>query len=328
MLTTDEIEARRGRITGSLAAACLGLSRYANETPLSAWLRIIGEHPDDEDDDARARFRRGDVLEPALLRFAGEEIAKDTGQIVAMDRPGTIVHPDLPWAACTPDAVYTARPALDDEAPDLIGSVDDLRVPNVDGLIVYLGEAKTDAEHWSEWGEEWTGQIPIDVQIQAEWQALHVPEARAVIVPALIGPGMDLRMYVYEPDIDVRRSLVDQLAAWHARHVVRREPPPVLPKDNRRLHHVWRSRGLELPDDARIAALARLDDAARTVEREAKEHRDDYQAQIKQILQGHDRCSGPWGSVSWKEGKDGGRRFRNDYGKLPRAKAKRDEAST
>jgi hypothetical protein len=306
MLTADDHALRRGRMTGSAAAAALGLDPYC--TPLGAYLRIIGEAPAN-DDGQRARFRRGHVLEPALMQFAAEEIAADTGATVAIDTPPTIVHPSIPWAACSIDALFVARPG-----PRAVVELDALTVPEAHAVSTYGGEAKTvDQQHAWAWGEPWTDQIPAHVAVQCTWEILHYPDVEAIVLPVLIGAGLDLRCYVWTRQPELEAACVEVLGEWHARHVVRREPPPLVAKDASVLSTVWRASGRVLPDDPRVRDLVRADDDARRREIAAGRERDAVRVALASILQDANECRGPWGSVTWRAGKSGGRTLRTHW---------------
>lgn len=292
MLTSDDHALRRERITGSLAAACLGLDPYC--TPLGAYLRCIGEHPDDSDDPV---LRRGHVLEPALIDYGAAEVATDTSCTVAIDKPGTIVHPSIPWAACSIDALYIATPG-----PPLVmlAGIDALVVPDAGRITVYGAESKTVAQaHASMWGEPWTDQIPRHVAVQCTWELLHYPDAAAIVLPVLIGAGLELRIYVWRRSVDLELACVEALGQWHARHIVRRVPPEPGQRDGDLLAAVWAASGREHPDDPRVAELVRLDCDARDRGNAIKEERERYRVSLGSILRDATVCRGPWGSVTW-----------------------------
>lgn len=294
-LTADDKALRIGKITGSTAAAALGLDPYC--TPLGAYLRIIGEHPDDaeDNDDERAR---GHVLEPALIGWGAEQLARETGSIVAVDRPGTIVHPSIPWAAVTPDALLTARKA---PPVQILQGMDDRTPPAADPFSVYGAEAKTvNATHARAWGRKGTDQIPMHVAVQCTWQLLHVPEAIAVLVPALVGAGMELRLYWWQRHPDVEASCVRALERWHARHVLARNPPRPGPRDVDLLAHVWEADPLhEIEATPELVAAARAYEDAKRREKAAKTERDAAKLAIATIMQGATAARGTWGEVTW-----------------------------
>lgn len=298
MLTPEDHALRRGKITGSIAAACLGLDPYC--TPLGAYLRILGEHPGDEAANEDV-FRRGHVLEPALIAYGAEEIAADTSCTVAIDKPGTIVHPTIPWAACSIDALYIATPG---EPRVCDAGLDALVVPDAARVTVYGGESKSvNAAHSHLWGEPWTDQIPKHVAVQCTWELLHYPDAVAIVIPVLLGAQHELRVYQWSRTSSGAASLevacVEALGAWHARHIVRRDPPAAGQRDLTLLDAVWRVGEREHPDDPRVAELVRRDDELRDLETEIGKERDGLRVALGSILRDATRCAGPWGSVTW-----------------------------
>lgn len=296
MLTPEDHALRRGKITGSLAAACLGLDPFC--TPLGAYLRCIGEHPDDEpDEQTAAAFRRGHVLEPALVDFGAEEIAADMQCTVAIDKPGTLVHPSIPWAACSIDALYIATPG---PVQLLRAGLDALVVPDPQRVTIFGAESKSVAlAHASQWGEPWTDQIPRHVAVQCTWELLHYPDAEAIVLPVLIGAAMELRVYVWRRSVELELACVEALGQWHARHVVRRSPPEPGARDGDLLAAVWAASERVHPDDPRVAELCRLDCEAREHENKIGEERERLRVSLGSILRDATKCSGPWGSVTW-----------------------------
>ena len=302
MLTAADHAIRRGKVTGSTAAAILGIDPFCS--PLGAWLRITGR-PEDHDEATRARFRRGHALEGALIAYGAEEIAADTGCDVAIDRPGTMAHPTLEWAACSLDAVYIATPIASLETPRVV-DLDVITVPAFDAVTIYAGEGKTvDQRHAHEWGRPLTDEIPAYVAIQCTWELLHLPQATAVILPVLIGAGLDLRIYCWTRDAALEAACVEVLGRWHARHVEGDTPPDADPThDAGIIGEVWRSSGRrKLDDDPRIRDLVRADVAARARESAIKAERDALKVAIGSLLRDADSCAGPWGSVTWKTAK-------------------------
>lgn len=298
MLTAEDREIRRGKITGSIAGACLGLDPFS--TPLAAWLEIMGRRPEDTDAGSRARKATGHILEPALVTFGAQAIADDTRAVVAVDRCGTIAHPSLAWAACSTDAIYTARPVEVDEAPRVV-QLDDIVIRDPSRVTLYLGEAKDiNAEHAWRWGEPWTDQIPAHVAVQCTWELLHVPEAAAVVLPVLLGASHDLRCYVWRRDIELEDACVSTLERWHARHVVGDTPPEATPADADIIGAVWRASGRRMPDtDPRVRDLVRADVEARARKLAAEAERDAIKVALGSILQDATSCGGAWGSVTW-----------------------------
>jgi len=95
MLTAEQIEQRRGKITASVVPAILGLSPW--EGSLGAFLRITGRHVDEQNDFTNA----GNRFEKYLLQEAAAEDGVQTWT------PGVVQHPKIEWLAATPDAAVT-----------------------------------------------------------------------------------------------------------------------------------------------------------------------------------------------------------------------------
>lgn len=86
-------EARSGKITASMAAACLGLNEYVG--PLAAYNKILGLKEDQ--DNAHKSWGR---------EF--EQEAKEEYQIVSgnlVDDTGFWIHPTMPWLGASPDGL-------------------------------------------------------------------------------------------------------------------------------------------------------------------------------------------------------------------------------
>lgn len=160
MLSPEAKQARIGKITSSVAAACLGLS--SRMSPLAAWLSIRGE-ADDIDSPAT---QRGDALEAVTL----DEPCRRYGWI---REPAPFVQL-VDWAGDSCDAIYT-----------------------LDGVPVALGEGKTAGLGVAaDYGEEGTDEIPDAALIQALWHLIHHPTFNVCVVPVLVG-GYDFSFKVY-----------------------------------------------------------------------------------------------------------------------------------
>lgn len=299
MLTDADREIRRGRITASTAAACLGLCPYV--TPLGAWLEITGRGRGTPTRAERLRWERGHVIEPALVDFAARQLARDLHRVVTIDKPGTVAHPSIPWAASSVDALVITRDTRPGERPAVV-ELDGFTVTPPGLFDFYAVEGKTVyGRDCSEWGREFSDEIPQHVAIQCEWELLHYPEATAVVVPALVGDGLDLRIYVWRTCAPLRDALVDALGSWHARHVVADVPPPARIADDRVLARVWKAQDAEREDDPRIAELAHKDARARALMSRLEKHRKAYAVEIKERMREATACRGPWGEVTWRE---------------------------
>lgn len=105
---TDEwLQLRLGKITASLAAACLGLDPYISRQ--KAWRKIMGcDKPDDNPFMAWGRQFE------AAARLDFEAI---TGVFVT--ETGFWVHPDYPWLGASPDGLIGADEVFECKCPTI-----------------------------------------------------------------------------------------------------------------------------------------------------------------------------------------------------------------
>lgn len=188
-------------LTASKVPAILGLSKYAS--PYSLWAEATGRVERQEPDAAaRKRFDRGHRLEATLLEYLQDALT-DRGEDVRVRRGATVHHPVHISHYVNPDGwVFEGR----------------RRTP-------WAGvEAKT--SQWdTDWGKEWTAEIPPAYLAQVAWQ-MHVTGLPVVYVPALV--GLEFRVYVVTLE-DVAEVLPDVVAAATAwERAVLEDTPPAL----------------------------------------------------------------------------------------------------
>jgi predicted phage-related endonuclease len=128
---------RKGKIGGNMAADILGCGR---KTPLQAWAELTGKI-EPEDISAKPYVRRGNLLEPVILKAFGE----DSGYALEPS-PGMLQHPTHAFLAGTPDALY--------------------RRPDGDRGVV---DAKAVGFYRT---AEWKLGVPLRVQVQTAFYAL------------------------------------------------------------------------------------------------------------------------------------------------------------
>lgn len=240
---------RRGRITSSVAAGCLGLSPYM--TPADSWARIL--QPEDYEDDGNPdACERGNILEPTLLDWAAEKL----GQQYTLGQTVTIAD----WAADTVDAVLA------------------------DGNLL---EAKTVSARSSDgWGNDGTEHIPDHVKIQCYWHLAAHPNANICYVPFLGDYGLEFRLYQvarHQPTIDM---LVKALSGWHAAYVATKTRPPGAMDQKVRDRLAARTDTLKVMDDvpAELEQLVGKYIEARATEESAKAIKSEAAAQIKDLM--------------------------------------------
>jgi putative phage-type endonuclease len=141
--------ARKGKITASLAAACLGLDDYISRQ--KAWRIITGVEPETivTDDMQRGIDREADAV------YAWECA---TG-LLAMPT-GLWVHPDYPWLAASPDGLVDDDGVLDVKCPRKLH--DDIPVKYRVQLVVQMACTERGIGYFGSWVE---GQEPFTAQL-------------------------------------------------------------------------------------------------------------------------------------------------------------------
>ncbi|CAM5390283.1 hypothetical protein STENM36S_06312 [Streptomyces tendae] len=136
--SSDEWHAiRQSGLGGSDLPAICGLNKWTS--PLEIWLKKTGQAvPRREDPVLNEAAENGHDLEP----FVASRFTKKTG-LPAHQNPGTLRRPDLPWALVNLDR-YTIENGQ----------------PGVVELKTRSSYALTD----------WLDEVPIDTQIQVQWQ--------------------------------------------------------------------------------------------------------------------------------------------------------------
>jgi putative phage-type endonuclease len=210
MLSREQMELRRSGVTASEIAAVAGLNPW--QTPLQAWARKLGLEPEPETTEAMAR---GNYLEPALLRWAGDL----TGLVIGP--AGTVVLDKLgsPNVIATPDGYGYHESTIDPPS--------------------HVIEVKAPGSTWADWTDPAVDPqgAPIYYLAQVQWQMLATGIKGAILAGLIRG-----RLWVYH--VEAHQGLQDQLlhmARLWWQNVVKRTPPaPSAPADARALAGIIR----------------------------------------------------------------------------------------
>lgn len=179
-------------MTASKVAAVMGHSTY--DSWFSLWHRMKGNIlPDPESEEAR----RGHYLEPSVIEWF-----KDQHPDWTYTRTGMWVHPEIDWAASSPDGIA--------HTPD--------------GPVLVEAKSSNDPE----WGEPGTDQIPAGFRDQGTWQMLTTG-LRRVYFP-MIGAGLRFAEYVLDYDADHAALLLERTTEF-MRTQRANEKPSVDPLD-------------------------------------------------------------------------------------------------
>lgn len=204
MLTQEQLELRRGKITSSTAGAALGMNKYM--TPLEAWLHITGRSAAFEGNKATDR---GNRVEDVVLDYPCDVYG------LARHRPSWVAHSNG-WSGDNVDALYTRIGESVDSAKEL-----------------WAGEGKSAALGAGEkYGKEGTDDIPQTTLIQSMWHLIHWPTAISCYVPVLVGGyQFEFRCYNVSRDNELAALLQEQLEHWHRVHVIGDRMPEPLGRD-------------------------------------------------------------------------------------------------
>lgn len=266
---------RRGRITSSRVAACLGIDPW--KSPLQAWLEITGREPEPETNEVMDRGRR---LEDALLQYAADQHGW------TWRKPGTIGHPEHSWAADSADAEF-----LDGDD------------------VVAIGEGKTvNARMIDSWGTPGTAEVPDYVTVQSLWHLWHRQGVARCVVPILGGYDMTFEVYEVRRDEEAIGVMVEGLARWHRNFVLGDRAPKADHRDGPTLDRLFRakSQGKLLDDpglwvDVESVVLGAI--AAKEARDDADQQYETLRAALRELLQGYDGAKGDGWSVSYREQK-------------------------
>jgi predicted phage-related endonuclease len=285
MLTAEQKAQRKGKITSSVAGACLGLSEYMS--PLQAWREILGFRTWD----GNKATERGDLLERVVIDYASSKIKLEPTRAPFVDREWRGDSADGLLYKCEWDS---GRMALETN-PCAV----------VEAKTVALGGAKG-------WGREGTGDIPAGYIVQCYWHLLHWPTAERCYVPALFGGhSFEFRLYVVERDDKAIAKLESILHEWWKRHIEGEEPPDANHLDHGELSEMFpRDDGRSLNDNEDVQAHAMSYLQARDAEATERKRKDYHGNRLRQLLGDHSECAGDWGSVQWRPDKNGVRSLR------------------
>lgn len=272
-LSPEQLALRQKGLGGSEIAAVAGIHPY--RTKLDVYLEKIGLRELVEN-----RYTEwGNRLEHALGLAYADRL--QTGDVVMLDQPGTIVMKAHPWVLATPD--FTLR-----------------NDPEPRGL-----ECKVRGVYDSHrWGPDGTDQVPDEVAAQCHWGMLVTGFTRWDVA-VLLG-GNDFRVYTLHYDPEIAKHLLNLGHAFWFEHVVA-EKPPTLDGSKSAQHFVKRL--FPMHDDAMLSADPELDAMVdelrqargRRMAAEAMELM--WQARIKAQIGVHSGIMGRDYKITWKNTK-------------------------
>lgn len=143
--TAEWLAAREGRVTASLAAACLRLGAHG-ATPMKAWREIVGKRTEAEKQEyVRNRHLQWGVQFESAAKLDYEV---HTGHMIV--DTGFWVHPDYPWLGASPDGLIGSDGLVEVKCPTECPT----KVPThhrIQCIIQLLCTGRQWCDYWS-WG--------------------------------------------------------------------------------------------------------------------------------------------------------------------------------
>ena len=189
---------RRHIVGASDIAAILGVSPWAS--PMSVWLRMVGEAEPDDGHGAEAKAR-GNHFESGVRSWTAERIgALEVEAGIPIDEPGVVGSE--PWTAYHPDGAFLLPSGW------------------------AIAELKT-SRHPDGWGESGSAEIPAHYALQMAWQLALTPQVERLVAGVYVTSWDELRTYTVEREVEVERWLLDEVGSWYWRHIARGDAPPI-----------------------------------------------------------------------------------------------------
>lgn len=193
-LTKAQVKLRERGIGASEVGAILGVD--PRTAPLDVYARKVGLAPAEDSANEPQYVRMGRRLEGVLL----DEYEFVLG-VAVRRRVGTLAHPSVPWALCSPDGLTEPRA---DVGPHGV-------------------ECKQ--RHWGQlqgWGPAGSGEVPPAVWAQCGWSMFVVDAPRWDVVAFL---GGEFRVYHVDRDRELEAKVVEKVGEFWHQHIEKRQPP-------------------------------------------------------------------------------------------------------
>jgi predicted phage-related endonuclease len=215
-LTAQQKIERSSGVGCSEILAALGKDERCSRVEL--YRRKIGELPDPDFSD-NERVECGDVLEPSIRALFERKLG-----VSIVKLPGTLRHPTAPLVG-HPDGIVTAEPIGPDANParikTLFADEPGIEFKNRDWLVFH--------GHESEYGEDWTDQVPLRDLVQCVGY-MTLADKRRWLLGALVG-GNERHVFEIHYDEDLVAAILAGVAEFWG-HVETLTPPdPSTPEE-------------------------------------------------------------------------------------------------
>jgi putative phage-type endonuclease len=190
---------RQFSIGASEAWACLGMSKYKDDTRTDKWLEKIGEVDPREDEDENEAAEIGLALEDGVALLYERRTGRRVEKVAR-----TLVHPKHSFLTCNLDRRVVGEPRL-----------------------VELKTAGFTSHGYidPDWGQEGTAEVPLAYLVQAQMQ-MEIDDKPVCDIPALLA-GRGFKIYTVERNQELLDNVLIPGLVEFWGYVQRGEPPPM-----------------------------------------------------------------------------------------------------
>lgn len=295
MLTPQQLAMRMQGVGSSEISSIVGIKSPKAKTAHDVYLKKRGLVPDEP---PTLAMKLGTICEHPIAELYAEEM-----NCKLVTSP-TIIHPDYPWALCTPDRLWETKERL-------------LEIKWVGWRMVHL------------WDPHDPEGVPGYVHCQCQWQ-MTVKGWKECHVAVVLG-GEEFKVFQLQHSEKLERVLLDEAERFWLEHVVPGVPPAVDDTESARnmLEVLFRQKtGVFIPStDLTEAWIDKLMTAQRA-KAEADRLETEAQNHLIDEIRENDGIESPRGKVHYKvAGTNKRRTFRFFEKKTPKAKAPKEQAA-
>lgn len=269
------LEARRLGLGGSDAAAVLGLDPW--RSPLDIWRSKL--EPTPPTDDEKFLFKLGHLLEPVIAGLYSEQTSRE----VFSPDPEIVAHLEF---------------------PEIIGSPD--RLAPKDGRVI---ELKSEHQFADKFGDPGSDQVPDHYIVQAAHYMAVTNLDRCDI--AVLHGGFKFAIYQLRRDLELEKSMLEQLREWWNAYVVKKVEPPLDASESWGNYLATKypfNRGplVKVDENSHPDLMLHVFNVLNfsALKKQAEKGIEEAKNVIKAFLAENDGVVGPWGKITWRLCKD------------------------
>jgi putative phage-type endonuclease len=269
------LEARRLGLGGSDSPAVLGLDPW--RSGLDIWRSKV--EPLKPTEDEVFLFELGHLLEPVIAGL----YSKQTSRELFVPDPEIVQHLEF---------------------PEILGSPD--RLAPQDGRVV---ELKSEHQFADKFGDPGSDQVPDHYIVQAAHYMAVANLDRCDV--AVLHGGYKFAIYQLRRDLDLERSMIEQLRDWWHAYVVKKVEPPLDASESWGNYLATKypfNRGpmIKVDENSDPAIMRHVFNVLNfsDVKKQTDKRIEEAKNAIKAFLAENDGLVGPWGKITWRLCKD------------------------